>query len=117
MKIPCDKNGPAGDIGGEGNKGFNSMTDITIENSMVDIIKENTAGPKRVSGDAGSVEQHSLTDQIAADKHIQSHSPDNGWAPEVSICVLNPAVFNSLVSGPRSYIKGSPPVITAISDL
>ena len=42
------------------------MTDTTIENS----IKENAAGPKRASGDAGSVEQHSLGDQIAADKHL-----------------------------------------------
>ena len=44
------------------------MTDTTIEN----IIKDNIAGPKSASGDAGSVEQHSLTDQIAADKHLQS---------------------------------------------
>ena len=36
------------------------------------IIKENAAGPKAASGDAGSVQQHSLVDQIAADKHIQS---------------------------------------------
>ena len=42
------------------------MTDTTLENS----IKDNAAGPKRASGDAGSVEQHSLTDQIAADKHL-----------------------------------------------
>jgi hypothetical protein len=44
------------------------MTDSTIENS----IKDNALGPKAVSGDAGSVQQHSLADQIAADKHIQS---------------------------------------------
>ena len=35
-------------------------------------IKDNAAGPKSASGDAGSVQQHSLTDQIAADKHLQS---------------------------------------------
>jgi hypothetical protein len=28
--------------------------------------------PRKASGDAGSVEQHSLTDQIAADKYLQS---------------------------------------------
>lgn len=44
------------------------MTDTQIENS----IKENATGPKSASGDAGSVEQHSLPDQIAADKHLQS---------------------------------------------
>ena len=42
------------------------MSESPIEN----IIKENAAGPKRASGDAGSVEQHSLGDQIAADKHL-----------------------------------------------
>lgn len=40
----------------------------TIDNS----IKTNAAGPKRASGDSGSIEQHSLPDQIAADKHLES---------------------------------------------
>lgn len=44
------------------------MSDAVLENS----IKENAAGPKRASGDAGSIEQHSLPDQIAADKHLAS---------------------------------------------
>ncbi|GAA5505409.1 hypothetical protein [Novipirellula caenicola] len=35
-----------------------------------DEIRENAAGPAKASGDAGSVEQHRLTDQIAADKHL-----------------------------------------------
>jgi len=35
-------------------------------------IRENAAGPKRASGDAGSVEQHALADQIAADKYLAS---------------------------------------------
>lgn len=35
-------------------------------------IRENAAGPARVSGDAGSVEQHSLSDQIAADRYLAS---------------------------------------------
>lgn len=33
-------------------------------------ILENAQGPRKASGDSGSVEQHSLADQIAADKHI-----------------------------------------------
>ncbi|HEX7010768.1 MAG TPA: hypothetical protein VF184_12365 [Phycisphaeraceae bacterium] len=40
----------------------------TIDNS----IKENAAGPRRASGDSGSVEQHGLQDQIAADKYLAS---------------------------------------------
>ncbi|HPY77469.1 MAG TPA: hypothetical protein PLQ45_06470 [Anaerohalosphaeraceae bacterium] len=35
-------------------------------------IQENASGPRKASGDAGAVEQHSLTDQIAADKYLQS---------------------------------------------
>ena len=35
-------------------------------------IRENAAGPAKVSGDAGSVEQHSLADQIAADRYLSS---------------------------------------------
>ncbi len=35
-------------------------------------IQENASGPKRASGDGVLVEQHSLTDQIAADKYLQS---------------------------------------------
>ena len=33
-------------------------------------IRDNAAGPAKVAGDAGSVEQHSLLEQIAADKHL-----------------------------------------------
>lgn len=35
-------------------------------------IEENAKGPKRAKGDSGSVEQHSLSDQIAADKYLAS---------------------------------------------
>lgn len=35
-------------------------------------IETNAAAPKVVSGDAGSVEQHSLSEQIQADKYLSS---------------------------------------------
>ena len=35
-------------------------------------IRENAAGPKRASGDSGSVEQHSLKDQLEADRYLAS---------------------------------------------
>ena len=37
-----------------------------------DKIRENAGGPKKASGDAGSVEQHDLTDQIEADRYLNS---------------------------------------------
>jgi hypothetical protein len=35
-------------------------------------IEENALGPKSASGDAGSITQHSLAEQIAADKYLSS---------------------------------------------
>lgn len=35
-------------------------------------IRENATGPAKASGDSGSMEQHSLPDQIAADRYLQS---------------------------------------------
>ena len=35
-------------------------------------IRDNAAGPKRASGDSGSVEQHSLKDQLEADRYLAS---------------------------------------------
>lgn len=43
------------------------MTDDLEQN-----IKDNAAGPKRAQGDAGSVEQHSLKDQVEADRYLAS---------------------------------------------
>ena len=35
-------------------------------------IRDNAAGPKKATGDSGSVEQHPLNDQIAADRYLAS---------------------------------------------
>ena len=64
----CGKySGPAAisTTGTQRTPGEEPVTD-TLENS----IQENAAGPRRASGDAGSVEQHPLGDQIAADKYL-----------------------------------------------
>lgn len=41
-----------------------------MTDELDNVIRENASGPKRASGDAGSVDQHSLADQIAADKYL-----------------------------------------------
>lgn len=41
-----------------------------MPDDLNDEIRENASRPAKASGDAGSVEQHKLTDQIAADKHL-----------------------------------------------
>jgi hypothetical protein len=37
-----------------------------------DTIQQNAKGPKRAKGDSGEMEQHSLADQVAADRYLQS---------------------------------------------
>lgn len=56
-----------------------------------DSIKDNAAGPKSASGDAGSVEQHSLADQIAADKHIQSKQAMSGKGLGIKLLKISPS--------------------------
>ncbi|MBL0920917.1 MAG: hypothetical protein IBJ10_02175 [Phycisphaerales bacterium] len=42
------------------------------EHDLSEQIAENAAAPRRAQGDAGSVESHSLPDQIAADRYLAS---------------------------------------------
>ena len=37
-----------------------------------DKIRENAEGPKKASGDSGSVEQHDLKDQVEADRYLNA---------------------------------------------
>ncbi|MBX3452742.1 MAG: hypothetical protein KF777_24615 [Planctomycetaceae bacterium] len=37
-----------------------------------ETIRENAQGPAKATGDSGSVEQHSLQDQIEADRYLAS---------------------------------------------
>ena len=43
-----------------------------MTDDLGDAIRENASGPRRASGDSGSVEQHSLKDQIEAEKFLAS---------------------------------------------
>lgn len=43
-----------------------------MPDEVTNAIEENAQGPKKASGDSGSVEQHPLTEQIAADKYLAS---------------------------------------------
>lgn len=40
------------------------------DNDITDAIRENASGPAKASGDQGSFEQHSIPDQIAADRYL-----------------------------------------------
>jgi len=45
---------------------------MTMTDSLDDAIKTNAEGPKKASGDSGSVEQHDLKDQVEADRYLSS---------------------------------------------
>jgi len=53
-----------------------------MADEVTDAIEENAKGPKKASGDSGSFEQHSLPDQVEADKYLASKkamkSPSRG---------------------------------------
>ena len=42
-----------------------------MADDLDDTILENAQGPAKASGDSSSMEQHSLPDQIAADRYLQ----------------------------------------------
>jgi hypothetical protein len=41
-----------------------------MPDELDDTIEQNAKGPAKASGDAGSVEQHKLAEQIEADKYL-----------------------------------------------
>ena len=43
-----------------------------MADDLKDKIRENAEGPAKASGDAGSIEQHKLTEQIEADRYLCS---------------------------------------------
>jgi hypothetical protein len=43
-----------------------------MADDLQDVIRENAEGPAKAAGDSGSMEQHKLSDQIAADKYLAS---------------------------------------------
>lgn len=43
-----------------------------MADELDDKIRENAQGPAKATGDAGSVEQHRLSEQIAADRYLTS---------------------------------------------
>lgn len=42
------------------------------DDDLSNAIAENALAPKRAAGDSGSAEQHSLREQIEADRYLQS---------------------------------------------
>ena len=60
------------------------------ENEIDNSIKENAAGPRKASGDSGSVEQHGLSDQIAADKYLESKKASRSKGLGIKLAKISP---------------------------
>ena len=43
-----------------------------MTDTLDETIRDNAQGPAKASGDSGSMEQHKIPDQIAADKYLAS---------------------------------------------
>lgn len=43
-----------------------------MSTELEETIRQNASGPAKAAGDAGSVEQHKLTDQIEVDRYLAS---------------------------------------------
>ena len=61
------------------------MTD-TLDNS----IKTNAQSPAKASGDSGSIEQHKLSEQIAADKYLESKKASRAKGLGVKLAKISP---------------------------
>ena len=61
-----------------------------MSNGLDESIKTNAEGPKRASGDSGSVEQHRPTDQIAVDKYLESKKAARRKGLGVKLAKISP---------------------------
>ena len=49
-----------------------------MADDLKDAIRDNAQGPAKAAGDAGSVEQHKLSDQIEADRYLAAKEAAKG---------------------------------------
>jgi hypothetical protein len=61
-----------------------------MSDPLTESIKTNAAGPAKASGDSGSVEQHKLGDQIAADKYLESKKASRARGLGVKLAKIAP---------------------------
>jgi len=61
-----------------------------VTNTLDNHIRENAAGPKKASADAVTVEQHSLADQIKADRYLESKKASRAAGLGIKLVKLSP---------------------------
>jgi hypothetical protein len=61
-----------------------------VSENLDNTIRDNAAGPKKASGDSGSVEQHPIGDQIAADKYLESKKASRAKGLGIKLAKISP---------------------------
>ena len=61
-----------------------------MASELESTIRDNAQGPAKASGDAGSMEQHPLPDQIAADRYLESKKAARNRGLGISLKKLVP---------------------------
>jgi hypothetical protein len=61
-----------------------------LPDDLEETIKKNAEGPAKAAGDSGSVEQHKLTEQIEADRYINSKKAAKGKKAGIKFAKLVP---------------------------
>lgn len=69
---------------------WNLVSLMTTHNSLIDIILENAQGPAEAHGDSGGVKQHSLKDQIEADRYLASKQATKKKSRGLRLSKLSP---------------------------
>ena len=77
-------------INDDGTSTLPDSDDEQKSSELRDAILENAKGPKRVQGDSGSVEQHSLKDQIEAEKFLNSKKATQGNGLGIRLFKISP---------------------------
>ena len=67
-----------------------SLLEAYVAENLDNSIKTNAEGPAKASGDSGSVEQHKLSDQIAADKYLESKKASRARGLGVKLAKISP---------------------------
>jgi hypothetical protein len=61
-----------------------------MADDLEQVIRDSAAGPKRAKGDSAEMEQHSLPDQIAADRYLQSKTASRRAGLGIPLKKLSP---------------------------
>jgi len=61
-----------------------------VSGDLKESIEQNATGPRKASGDSHSMEQHSLPDQMAADKYLESKKASRAKGLGIKLVKLAP---------------------------